>query len=236
MPNPNNRADAILAKGGSRLAATVAFVFRGDSIPFVIICTAGLLGGALSESAYELAGSPLRPGGSIFSRIGLGMIAAGLGTLILANSDRRDSLRLFFFALLCGLCYPSVIGQAMSDVERRATEATQSRDLAVQKNVIENTPAAEIRPEVKQEIERQIVDTIEKAATSAAPNAETIKEISELGKVARENGYDSAAITAADALTRLNVDEKTVDAVILNTDKNSLNTDQKPVRSVGPVE
>jgi hypothetical protein len=226
MPSPIDHADAMLTTGWSRFAKAVAFIFRGDSIPLFVICFAGILGGALSESAYELAGSPLRPGGSLLTRIGLGMIAAGLGTLILANSDRRDRLRLFFFALLCGLCYPSVIGQAMSDVERRATEATESRDLAVQKNVIENTPAADIRPEVKQEIERQIVDTIEKAATTAAPNAETIKEISELGKVARENGYDSAAITAADALTRLNVDEKTVDAVILNTD-------DKPV---GPVE
>lgn len=226
MLSPIDHADAMLTTGWSRLASAITKIFRGDVVPLLVICTAGVLGGALSESAYELAGSPLRPGGSLLTRIGLGMIAAGLGTLILANSDRRDRLRLFFFALLCGLCYPSVIGQAMSDVERRATEATQSRDLAVQKNVIENTPAAEIRPEVKQEIERQIVDTIEKAATTAAPNAETIKEISELGKVARENGYDSAAITAADALTRLKVDDKTVDAVILNSD-------QKPV---GPAE
>lgn len=216
MTDPIDRADAMLVTGWRRIITAISMIFKGDVMPFFVICTAGLLGGALSESAYELAGSPLRPGGSMIARVGLGMVAAGLGTLILANSDRKDRLRLFFFALLCGMCYPSVIGQAMSDVERRAKEATESRDLAVQKSAIENTPAAEISADVRQEMERNIVATIEKAGAAAAPNAETIKEISELGQVARENGYDSAAITAAETLTKLKASDEAVQAVIMN--------------------
>ena len=216
MTDPIDRADAMLVTGWRRIIAAISLLFRGDVMPFFVICAAGLLGGALSESAYELAGSPLRPGGSMATRVGLGMVAAGLGTLILANSDRNDRLRLFFFALLCGMCYPSVIGQAMSDVERRAKEATESRNMAVQKSAIENTPAADISPDVRQEMERNIVATIEKAGSASAPNAETIKEISELGQVARENGYDSAAITAAETLTKLNAGDAAVDAVIMS--------------------
>jgi hypothetical protein len=208
MVDPIDRADAMLATGWRRIITAVSMIFKGDVMPFFVICTAGLLGGALSESAYELAGSPLRPGGSMITRVGLGMVAAGLGTLILANSDRKDRLRLFFFA--------SVIGQAMSDVERRAKEATESRDLAVQKSAIENTPASDISADVRQEMERNIVATIEKAGAAAAPNAETIKEISELGQVARENGYDSAAITAAETLTKLKASDEAVQAVIMN--------------------
>lgn len=214
MSDPLNQADAVLTTIGARITNGIKLIFRGDFVPLLVICSGGLAGGALSGTAYGLAGAPLSENASLLTRGGLGVVAAGFGTLILANSDRRDRLRLFFFALLCGLCYPSVIGQAMSDVERRATEGTKNRDLTVQKSVIEETPAGNIRPEIKKQIESNIVKSIKEATAVDKTSAETIEEITELGKAARENGYDKAAIEAAAALNKLNASDKVVDAVI----------------------
>jgi len=122
MSDPVIEASEALDSGWKRVREVVKGMFKGDSMPFFVICLAGLMGGALSESAFNLAGARVLTGSDLPTRMALGMVAAGVGTLILANSDRRDRLRLFFFAMLCGLCYPNVIGQAMSDVERRAKE------------------------------------------------------------------------------------------------------------------
>ena len=215
-------------KLGTKALAFCRKYLQTDFFTFTIILTAGTIGGLLSSEAFEIVGLAHQGDGDSLKKMGLGIAAAGIGTLVVANSNRKDRLHLFFLALLFAITYPRVLGDVLSEEEKQLTSATRTSDLVVQARTISRLPAEEIRPDVLDVVESNIgssIDVIAKQATSQNhPSEKTVADLTELVRVAREKGYNGIAVKGAEALTEIGPKNSVQEAFGDRPTENILNT------------
>lgn len=194
----------------TKMAIWLKTLFAKDFSPLLIILIAGSVGGVLAESAMKIVGGTPVPL-DMFGKIGLGIAAAGIGTLVLANSNRDDRIQLFFFALLCALTYPKIIGTIFTDKEKQVAAATVTNDVGKQAKIIATVAADEIGPEARQQVEDNIENAITattEAAEKSGNTASATEDLTALAKAAREQGYDGVAVSAAEGLKSLGATDK----------------------------
>lgn len=186
----------------------------------LLIIIAGFLGGTLAESAAAVSGSQWTGAQLSWGEaIGLGFAAAGVGTLVVANTRRNDYLSFFFFALLCAISFPAVIKAGMEDLWEKETENTASQA----KNA--KTPneyaatlgrAKELAPEssalpVKQAVDLEVglIDGIKAIEDTSVTNSrdEAVQVIEEAKEFGESAGFERLADQANEALTRLRSSE-----------------------------
>lgn len=114
--------------------------YESPKLTLAIIMIAGVLGGSLADPAAVIVGAE-RIGDSLswLQSVGLGFAAAGIGTMVVANTRRQDRLSLFFFALLCGISFPAVIEAAKANLvkeEAREAAAKANTDKPNQLNAV----------------------------------------------------------------------------------------------------
>lgn len=162
----------------------------------------------------------------------LGFAAAGISVYVVANSKTDEPIHLLFFALLCGLAFPSVLTSAVDNVTRRTNEmqqqvaniAEKARDDGPGSTVeaanelkatLAHNPAATVNESGKMQIEnlsQQAVSNIGKSAdANANPNvtALIIKQLEEVATIARSSGWQGTARAADSELDRLDPEHDT---------------------------
>lgn len=194
-----------------------------ENLALVVI--GGLIGGLLQPVFARLNSKSENPPGInfLFSPI-LGIAAAGISIYVIANSNPNAPMRILFFALLCGLAFPSVLTAAVDNVSRR-TESVQNQ-VAQIANAASNDGMAETAQaasDLKSVLSRNPADTlkseghsvIETAAKMAITNiANTalndrsvlnniIQELREVKTVANVAGWSETALAAGGQLEKL---------------------------------
>ncbi len=201
-----------------------------------VVAAGGLLGGLLQPVVAKLDERAKDPPVAAFWQTPLlGMAAAGISVYVLADSQLDEPIRLLFFALLCGLAFPSVllsaidkVGQRTRDVQLRAAEIAgdagsdgiEQTVRAAQKlrSLLVQNPPGSISPSGQQVIEsvaQQAVTSIAQTpAASEALQRQVVDELKELGTVAKSAGWDKTAQATASALERLSetIDDRVIKA------------------------
>lgn len=191
---------------------------------FFLICIAGVFGGLLSDAAASIAKTPSGEGLLLWQKTGLGVIAAGVGTTLIANSRRDDKLPFFFLALLCALSFPSVITASMqkkaaevAEAEVRsagrsaaAAAAEGSGALIPVVDALDKAEPTQLSADTKAEFQQDVGTALQKNAAKAAdlaPNsperAMIEKNIRLVEESAKEKGYHGIASAAEASLESL---------------------------------
>ena len=201
-----------------------------------VVILGGLLGGLLQPVVAKLNPKSEDPTAQsyLLSPI-LGVAAAGISIYVLANSNPNDSLRLLFFALLCGLAFPAILASAVDNMTRRTTYVQQevvgiagrakaegiketvqaAQDL---RQVLGRNSADTVKPEGREVIDTVAQQAVNNIAQTPAPTAgaerQVIEELQAVGAVAQSSGWSGAAGTVVEQLMRLSetMEDKTAKA------------------------
>ena len=190
-----------------------------------LVMAGGLAGGLLQPVVTQLNPDAANPGWLNYPLAALlGMAAAGISVYVIANSNTEEKARLLFFSLLCGLAFPAVLTNAVDGMSRQTQQVTESVSRAAsnsarprtqtaalqdfQKTIIQNplTSVDEVGQKAIEASGEVIVRNLAKAAEGKR-GGDRINELKQIGLIARSQGYDSTAITAAEELTKLSRSE-----------------------------
>jgi len=190
-----------------------------------VVLIGGLIGGLLQPAYAKL--NPDRPdpaGGHVLWCALLGVAAAGISVYVVANNENMDPTRLLFFALLCGLAFPSVLASAVDGVGKRTLQlqrdVAQIAEQAKSNDIASTTQAAD---QLKTTLARNPIDAIgskgvpvveasaqiavqniaETAAANPGATSDVINQLQQVGAVAKTAGYTETVKAAADELVKL---------------------------------
>ncbi|WP_077147868.1 hypothetical protein [Sphingopyxis sp. KK2] len=151
----------------------------------------------------------------------LGAAAAGITVFVLSNAKTDDAHQLFFFSLLCGLAFPSVLTSAVDNVGRQTEKVEKqldaiagkamSDDVRVVANAADDLKAAMVQnpadtmPASGQKLieatAQKAIDNIAQTAQQLPEEArEVVEKLKEVATVAQSAGYADTAQKAAEQL------------------------------------
>lgn len=199
--------------------------FKKDDVTGIkLVALGGLLGGALQPIVAKLNPAQANPTylNVVFGPL-LGVAAAGITVFVLANSKTEDKMRLFFFSLLCGLAFPSVLTSAVEGVNAQsqevakraaaiATEAVAGNASAaandLTKTMLDNPTSGNVDRSAEAQLESTAQTVVSKLAdraeASEGPKADkAIEELKQIGTAAHSAGYDGTALRVAKELRKI---------------------------------
>ena len=192
----------------------------------VVVIIAGAIGGFLS-----VAGALTQP--EVWTAFGpptwfryvilplmLGGLAGGVAVFVLTHFDSANKLRMFFFAAVCGLGFPQVIGTALSlvggDQSQAALNQVGKDQAAKLTALIDDPPASSaaltkqvesvlsLAPKVTSPAAKQAVSASLQKAIEALPGIEAPRAAAEkLSDIAVNATNAGEYVTAAQAVTAL---------------------------------
>ncbi len=219
----------ILLLGSAAASSTPAAVYTFESVfstpALWIVALGGAIGGILQPIVAKLNPKTPAPENSQYWQSPLlGIAAAGISVYVVANTDTNEALRLFFFAVLCGLAFPTVLTSAVDSVGKRTDKVQQevadiankarSNDPAVLATATESlkatmimNPAESITDQGQKSVETSAELALRNIAATVAADPgqarEVIEQLKEVATVAQSAGYADTALKAGQELQKL---------------------------------
>lgn len=185
----------------------------------------GLIGGALQPLYEQLSDDHRNPTRWDYLRNGLlGVAAAGIAVYVAIPHDHSNVVRILFFAMLCGLAFPSVLTSAIGGLNRKTQQVQQNvaqiaqdaQDNNIRKTVqvaeqlrteLGNNPARDIGasgvPVVEASAQTAVRNIAQTAKVDLQSAAEVIGQLQEVAAVAQTAGYKDTVQAAAEQLSKL---------------------------------
>ncbi len=201
------------------------FIAEASKANLGVVVVGGLIGGLLQPIYQRLSEDhPDPPSTGYLANALLGLAAAGITVYVATDARHEDAIRLLFFAMLCGLAFPSVLNSAVSGLGKRTEDVqrsvakiasdTRSNDLddttkgADQlRTTLADNPAAAIGARGIPVIEASAQTAVRNIAQTAKldPNlaSEVINQLQQLGAVAKIAGYFQTVEAAGEQLAKL---------------------------------
>lgn len=214
---------------------TCPFLERAAEVNLGVVVFGGLAGGLLQPVYARL--NPKQPNpstGRFWWNPLLGLAAAGISVYVVANSKPDDAVRLLFFAVLCGLAFPSVLASAVDrltqnteDVQRDVAQIAQqaeSNDVDVTaqaaddlRTTLANNPVDAIGARGVRVVEAgaqlAVQNIAQTAKTDPSTAGEVINQLQQVAAVAKTAGYSGTVKAAATQLAKLGTTAHIEDAL-----------------------